>query len=145
MTSGLNLAWLDNYSDFVSELRKNFRLHDPEGNLETLRMCDNQCIVKYLINFNRLAAHVQWGKAALCRQLYHGLPSQIKDKIACVGKPDTLSELRTFTQSINSRYWECRCEVCLRYFTKSLHATVFMQTVYSTVVRGNSNWVCDKG
>ena len=26
------------------------------------------------------------------------------------------------------------CEVCLRYFTKSLHATVFMQTVYSTVV-----------
>ena len=28
---------------------------------------------------------------------------------------------------------EC-CEVCLRYFTKSLRATVFMQTVYSTVV-----------
>ena len=27
-----------------------------------------------------------------------------------------------------------RCEVCLRYFTKSLRATVFMQTVYSTVV-----------
>ena len=38
-----------------------------------------------------------------------------------------------------------RCEVCLRYFTKSLRATVFMQTVYSTVVQGNSNWVCDKG
>ena len=31
-----------------------------------------------------------------------------------------------------------RCEVCLRYFTKSLHATVFMQMVYSTVVRGYS-------
>ena len=29
-----------------------------------------------------------------------------------------------------------RCEVCLRYFTKSLHAMVFMQTVYSTVIRG---------
>ena len=29
-----------------------------------------------------------------------------------------------------------RCEVCLRYFTKSLRATVFMQMVYSTVVRG---------
>ena len=38
-----------------------------------------------------------------------------------------------------------RCEVYLRYFTKSLRATVFMQTVYSTVVRGYSNWVCDKG
>ena len=32
----------------------------------------------------------------------------------------------------------CRCEVCLRYFTKSLRAMVFMQTVYSTVVRGYS-------
>ena len=31
-----------------------------------------------------------------------------------------------------------RCEVCLRYFTKSLRAMVFMQTVYSTVVRGYS-------
>ena len=31
-----------------------------------------------------------------------------------------------------------RCEVCLRYYTKSLRATVFMQTVYSTVVRGYS-------
>ena len=37
------------------------------------------------------------------------------------------------------------CEVCLRYFTKSLGTMVFMQAVYSTVVRGNSNWVCDKG
>ena len=37
------------------------------------------------------------------------------------------------------------CEVCLRYFTKSLRATVFMQTVYSTVIQGNSDWVCDKG
>ena len=42
-------------------------------------------------------------------------------------------------------YPTTRCEVCLRYFTKSLCAMVFMQTVYSTVVRGNSDWVCDKG
>ena len=56
LTSGLNPAWLDNYSDFVSELRKNFGPHDPkgegEGDLENLRMHDNQCIVKYLVNFN---------------------------------------------------------------------------------------------
>ena len=31
-----------------------------------------------------------------------------------------------------------RCEVCLRYLTKSLCATVFMQTVYSTVIQGYS-------
>ena len=79
LTSGLNPAWLNDYSDFILELRRNFGPHDPEGkaeaNLENLRMCNNQRIVKYLIDFNQLAAHVQWGKAALRRQLYHGLPS----------------------------------------------------------------------
>ena len=115
MTSGLNPAWLDDYSDFVSELRKNFRLHDPEGegkaDLEYLRMRDNQRIVKYLVDFNRLAAHVQWGKATLRRQLYHGLLSQIKDEVAHVGKPNTLSKLCTLAQSVNSHYWECHSEV----------------------------------
>ena len=42
LTSSLNLAWLDDYSNFISELRKNFRPHDPEGeakaNLENLRI-----------------------------------------------------------------------------------------------------------
>ena len=78
LTSGLNLAWLDDYSNFVSELRKNFGLHNPESeakaDLENLCMCKNQHIVKYLINFHCLTTHVQWGEAALCRQLYHGLP-----------------------------------------------------------------------
>ena len=56
LTSSLNLAWVDDYSDFVLELRKNFRLHDPKGegeaDLENLCMCNNQCIVKYLMDFN---------------------------------------------------------------------------------------------
>ena len=59
----------------------------------------------------------------------------------------TVTEKRTM-EEIPPSTWEQvlqRCEVCLRYFTKSLHATVFMQMVYSTVVRGNSDWVCDKG
>ena len=43
--------------------------------------------------------------------MYHGLPSQIKDEIACISKPDTLSELRTLAQSIDSRYWEHHSEV----------------------------------
>ena len=69
LTSGLNPAWLNDYSDFVSELRKNFGLHDPKGkgkaDLENLRMCDNQHIVKYLVDFNQLATCVQWGEATL--------------------------------------------------------------------------------
>ena len=71
-------------------------------------MRDNQRIMKYLVDFNHLAAHVQWGNAALCRQMYRGLLSHVKDEIARVGKPDTLHELCSLTQPINSQYWE-RC------------------------------------
>ena len=70
LTSGESPPWLDDYSDFVRELKNNFGPHDPEGeaeaDLENLKMRDNQRIVKYLVDFNRLAAHVQWGDAALC-------------------------------------------------------------------------------
>ena len=115
LTSGLNQAWLDNYSNFVLKLRKNFRPHDPKGEAEAdpenLHMRNNQRIVKYLVNFNWLAACVQWGEAALCWQLYHGLLSWIKDEIAHVGKPDTLSKLHTLAQSIDSCYWERHSEV----------------------------------
>ena len=70
LTSGESPPWLDDYSDFVRELKNNFRPHNPEGeaeaNLKNLKMHDNQCIVKYLVDFNHLAAHVQWGDATLC-------------------------------------------------------------------------------
>ena len=109
LTSGESLPWLDDYSDFVGELKNNFRPHDPEGeakaNLENLKMHDNQCIMKYLVDFNHLAAHVQWGDAALHRQMYRGLPSHIKDKIAHIGKPNTLA------QSIDSQHWEHHSKV----------------------------------
>ena len=61
LTSGKSLPWLNNYSDFVRELKGEFRPHDPKGNLENLKMCDNQHIMKYPINFNHLATCVQWG------------------------------------------------------------------------------------
>ena len=63
---------------FVSELWNNFGLHDPEGeaeaSLENLRMRKNQWMTKYLVEFNWLAACVQWGDTPLCRQLYNGFP-----------------------------------------------------------------------
>jgi Domain of unknown function (DUF4939) len=115
LTSNLPAPWLSNYAIFISELKSNFGPHDPEGEaeaeLESLCMRDNQRITKYLVEFQRLAARVQWGDAALRQQLYNGLPSQIKDEIACVGKPNTLDKLRTLAQTIDARYWECRSEV----------------------------------
>ena len=54
------LDWISNYSEFTSELKCNFGPHNPEGDaeneLKALRMKDNQRMVKYLVDFNRLAA-----------------------------------------------------------------------------------------
>ena len=72
LTSGESLPWLNNYSNFIGELKNNFGPHDPEGkakaDLENLKMHDNQRIVKYLVDFNCLAT--------LCQQMYRGLPSR---------------------------------------------------------------------
>ena len=115
LTSSKSPPWLDDYSDFIREFKNNFGPHNPEGeakaNLKNLKMCDNQCIVKYLVDFNHLAARVQWGDVTLCQQMYCRLPSHIKDEITCVGKPNTLHELHSLTQSINSQYWEHHSEV----------------------------------
>jgi hypothetical protein len=74
-------------------------------------MRDNQRITKYLVEFQRLAACVQWGDTALRQQLYNGLPSRIKDEIARVAKPNTLDKLWTLAQTIDACYWERRSEV----------------------------------
>jgi G:T-mismatch repair DNA endonuclease (very short patch repair protein) len=74
-------------------------------------MKDNQKIAKYIMSFQQLAPRVQWGQAALQRQFYIGLPSQIKDEIARVGKPDTLIKLRELSQGIDTCYWERHSEI----------------------------------
>ena len=86
LTSGCYAPWLTDYSAFVSELQNNFGPHDlegeAEGGLKNLRMCNTQRITKYLVEFNRLAARVQWGDAPLRRQLHNGFPPRIKDEIS---------------------------------------------------------------
>ena len=112
LTSRSDVSWLSNNFKFISELRIHFDPFDPKGEakveLENLHMHDNQRITKYLVEFNRLAARVQWGNTTLRRQFYNGLLPRIKDKISRFGKPDNLQELRTLSQTINARYWERR-------------------------------------
>ena len=107
--------WISNYSEFTSELKHNFRPHNPKGDaeneLKALRMKDNQWMVKYLVDFNRLAARVTWGDSALRHQLYKGLPNQIKDEVSQIGKPSTLSGMRQLIQQIDTRYWEHQSEI----------------------------------
>ena len=62
LTSGIDIPWLSDYSEFISKLHSHFGPFDPEWEAETelknLCMHDNQMITKYLVKFNRLAARV---------------------------------------------------------------------------------------
>ncbi|KAG6326617.1 hypothetical protein ID866_12472 [Astraeus odoratus] len=108
--------WMDDWTEFVIELQSTFGPHNPvanaENQLDHLQMKENQCINKYVVEFNRLASQVRgYGDGALCHQFYSGLPDRIKDEICRVGKPHNLDDLRYLAQEINMHYWECKEEV----------------------------------
>jgi hypothetical protein len=107
--------WLNDYAEFREELTSNFGPHDVVGDaedeLEGLRMRENQRITKYLTQFNRLAALVDWGPAALRHQFYKGLPTRIKDDVCRVGKPNTLKALRNLARTVDARHWARQEEI----------------------------------
>src|SRR5436305_14868031 len=93
----------------------NFGPYDPEGEAEAelyvLWMKDNQKINKYLVEFNRITARLQWGNATLRHPSYRGLPSRVKDAISRSGKSATLTGLRQQAATIDHRYWERKAEI----------------------------------
>ena len=60
--TALHPLWMDNFTEFVLELQTNFRPHDPVGHAEHqvnhLFMKDGQRIMKYVVEFNRIASHI---------------------------------------------------------------------------------------
>ena len=109
------LDWISNYSEFTSKLKCNFRPHNPKGDMENelkaLWMKDNQWMVKYLVDFNHLAARVTWCDSTLQHQLYKGLLNWIKDEVSQIGKPSTLSGMHQLIQQIDVHYWEHQSEI----------------------------------
>jgi len=110
------LIWMDNYQQFVQELKSNFGPHDPVGDtehqLDNLSMKDGQKINKYIVEFNCLTSQVHgYGDGALHHIFYSGLPNRIKDEISHVGKPRTLDGYRALAQTIDARYWERKSEI----------------------------------
>ena len=73
---------------------------------------------KCIVEFNRLAARVQWGDAPLWCQLSNRFLSQIKDGISSVDKPDNLTDLCILAQSINACYWEYHNEIARETLVK---------------------------
>ena len=102
--------FLTDWKSFSEELKLNFGVADPKGDaredLETLRMKDNQRIVKYNTEFNRLSALLRWDNDVLAHRYYKGLPDRIKDQVALQGKPESLRDLRELAMSLDRRYWE---------------------------------------
>ncbi|KIM67426.1 hypothetical protein SCLCIDRAFT_45163, partial [Scleroderma citrinum Foug A] len=81
--------WMDNYHQFISELKSNFGPHDPVGDAE--HQLDNLSMKE--------------------GQKINNLPDCIKDEISCIGKPCTLDGYCTLAQTIDARYWERKSEI----------------------------------
>jgi hypothetical protein len=102
--------WLEDWSAFVRTLRTQFGPIDPtadaEDGIDNLKMQDNQKIVKYNVEFNKLAIRTHWDDGVLRHRYYSGLAERIKDIMGQQGKPSTLEDMKTLAHSIDSRHWE---------------------------------------
>src|SRR6202044_2082847 len=103
-------AWMDHWPAFVRTLRTQFGPIDPtadaEDGIDNLRMRDNQRIVKYNVEFNRLAVQTGWDDSVLRHRYYLGLAERIKDIMGQQGKPATLEAMKALAHSIDSRHWK---------------------------------------
>src|SRR5277367_5382356 len=102
--------WLEDWSAFVRTLRKYFGPIDPaadaEDSLDNLKMGENQRILKYNVEFNRLSILTGWKGPILKHRYYTGLAERIKDVIGQQGKPADLAELKSVAHAIDARHWE---------------------------------------
>ena len=69
-------------------------------------MQDNQHLIKYNIEFNRLSVCTNWNDAVLRHRYYSGFAERIKDIMGQQGKPTTLEVMKTLAHQIDSRHWE---------------------------------------
>ena len=83
---------------------------DAEDSINNLKMQDNQCILKYNIDFNRLAIQTCWSDNVLQHRYYFGLAKQIKDVMGQQGKPANIPKMKTLVHAINSCHWEWLCK-----------------------------------
>ena len=110
LTSDADLPWENDWQEFVRILRAQFGPFDPtadaEDSIDNLKMKDNQQILKYNVEFNRLAVQTGWNNTVLRHRYYSGLAERIKDAISQLGKPSTLGDMKTLAHSIDARHWE---------------------------------------
>src|SRR5258707_14572843 len=110
----LALTWHASWPEFLSEIRTHFGPSNPTRTAEIelchLSMQYDSRISEYLVRFNTLASQVYWGDVALQFQFYDGLPERLKEKVAILGKPESLREMVNVTVCYDALYWECQTE-----------------------------------
>ena len=108
-------TWFASYPDFISELRRIFGPQDPVTDaieaLEALQYEDSTKAARYTVDFNRHALRTGWNDVALVRLYYKGLPARLKDDIARIGKPATLTALQGLVATLDARHWERHSEI----------------------------------
>ena len=78
---------------------------DAEKALNELTMKENSRIVKYNVEFWKLASKLDWNESALCARYYRGLPLRLRTEVLRGGKPTTLAALRLKAQDTDEIYW----------------------------------------
>ena len=104
------LSRLDNWSAFICILHTQFSPIDPmadvEDSIDNLKMWDNQHILKYNMDFSRLAIQAGWSDNVLQHRYYSSLAKQIKDVMGQQGKPANLPKMKTLAHASDSCHWK---------------------------------------
>src|SRR3984885_4076910 len=101
--------WMWDFPIFINELEANFGPHNPVGDAEKalneLSMKENSRIVKYNVEFWKLASKLDWNESALCARYFHGLLLRLCTEVLRGGKPTTLAALHLKAQDTDEIYW----------------------------------------
>lgn len=105
-------AWLHSFASFTKELKRIFGDPDEVATAERMLFQCRQrgSASRYITEFRRHAALLDWDSHALAAQFYRGLRDNIKDELARVGRPDDLEELINTTIRIDNRIFERQVE-----------------------------------
>jgi hypothetical protein len=109
-----------NYKKFKDELWRAFKVVDKkwaaERQLHILKM--NKSAVKYVAEFQQIAALMDWDDDTLVLQYYWGLNKTIKDEIVRMDQPEELQNMINTFININSCQWEQQMKHTEHYTSK---------------------------
>jgi hypothetical protein len=134
-------AWVHDWQLFAINITLNFGVQDPLGKsadaLDLLKMMDNQKIITFLIEFNRIAANTGYNDEALTHALYRSLPWRIQWRMSEYpgGKPRTLGLMNVRAQEINTLHWSRKAEVAWHGRSSNPGNSGSLQTTQKTTSR----------